>query len=74
MAASRLNDITYASNVRAMTSCTSDAIMKDHVHFVDGMYILDARRTTGGSVVGKPSRWWYPPGCVSTGGFVYGGW
>jgi hypothetical protein len=30
--------------------------MKAHVHRVFGMYILGARRTGGGSVVGKPSR------------------
>jgi hypothetical protein len=73
-AESSMDSVTYASKLRAMTSCTSDAIIKDHVHFVEGIYILGARRTTGGSVVGKPSRSWYPPGCVTTGGVAYGGW
>jgi hypothetical protein len=36
--------------------------VKDQVHLVLGMYILGARRTGGGRVVGKPSRSWYPPG------------
>lgn len=49
--------------------------MNAHVQRVFGIYILGARRTGGGSVVGKPSRWWYPPGWVSKaacGGYV--GW
>jgi hypothetical protein len=43
-------------------ACRTAMTMKDHVHLVLGIYILGARRTGGGRVVGKPSRSWYPPG------------
>lgn len=58
---------TYASRPRATTTWTRVVSRKAQVHFVDGMYILGVRRTGGGSWVGKPSRWWYPPGCESYG-------
>lgn len=47
---------TYDSNVRATTAWITAMTMNDHVHLVLGMYILGARRTGGGRVVGKPSR------------------
>ena len=47
---------TYDSSVRATTAWTTAMAVKAHVHLVLGMYILGARRTGGGRVVGKPSR------------------
>jgi hypothetical protein len=41
---------------------TMAVIMNAHVHLLLGTYILGVRRTGWGSVVGKPSRAWYPPG------------
>jgi hypothetical protein len=42
----------------AMTTWAMAVNMKAHDHLLVGMYILGARRTGLGSVVGKPSRSW----------------
>lgn len=49
---------TYASRASAMMAWPMAVSIKAHVHLVLGTYILGARRTGGGRVVGKPSRWW----------------
>lgn len=49
---------TYDSRARAMMAWMMAVNMKAHVHLLLGMYILGARRTGFGSVVGKPSRSW----------------
>lgn len=51
-------DGSYDSSVRATIAWTTAMAIKAHVHLVLGMYILGARRTGGGRVVGKPSRSW----------------
>ena len=48
---------TYDSRARAMPTWQMAVSIKAQVHRVFGTYILGGRRTTGGRVVGKPSRW-----------------
>jgi hypothetical protein len=53
-----------------MTAWAMAVNMKAQVHLLLGMYILGARRTVGGRVVGKPSRSWYPPGWGTCGWYA----
>jgi len=48
---------TYDSRASAIKAWKMAVNMNAHVQVVLGIYILGARRTGGGRVVGNPSRW-----------------